>query len=220
MSFLAKIIIVLNFTGAIGSRAYTAASQDYRDRVLAEADRILNLANVTYHYGGRNLGTIKECDRCTRCLELKAPSKTSRLTTCDACRLCSLDCSNFVSLVFERAGMRAPYLTTLQMRNTDDQRLRARYRWLNLGPRSQRALRGDLLVYPGHVVIVERVQRPGYGDVVHATSGRELKGPGLGIQRHRNIAFDTYKGRLQKVLRHVDIMRQLTSRVSPRKRHD
>ena len=195
--------------------AFGGRSLPLRQKVLDEADRILNLANVSYVYGGRKLGAAAACDQCTSCLGEKKPSKENRLLSCPVCRECSLDCSNFVRLVFNRAGMKTPYLTTLQMREIGRKRLLKQYGWVDLGSKASRALPGDLLVYPGHVVIVERLLKPGVGDVVHATSGSEVRGPGHGIQRQTLIHFDRYKGPLQKVLRHKDLLSELRKKVRP-----
>ena len=206
--------ILLGLSATVSGLGQAMASDlPLRQKVIEEADRLLNLSNISYVYGGRQIGALDDCDQCTECLEQKQPSKDERFSQCQICHRCSLDCSNFVSLVFKRAGMRAPYLTTLQMRQSSDQRLRQSYSWINLGANSNRALPGDIIVYPGHVVILEKLHKPGIGDVVHATSGKEIRGPGLGIQRHRQVRLANYKGPLQKVLRHVGIMKELSQRL-------
>lgn len=193
-----------------------------RQRVLGEADRILNLANVSYVWGGQTLGSASSCDACTACLSRKQPHKNKRMDLCPICQQCSLDCSNFISLVFRQAGLRAPYLTTQSMRQETPRKLRENYGWIDLGQRVQRALPGDVLVYPGHAVIVETIHRPGIGDIIHTTSGREVKGPGQGVQRQTLVSLQDYRGPLQKVLRHEALqkeLRQILSSKRGRPRH-
>ncbi|SME97344.1 NlpC/P60 family protein [Pseudobacteriovorax antillogorgiicola] len=215
MTHYSSVFLVVAFM-LLPQNGLSGTKLPLRQSVLEEADRILNLANVSYVYGGKQLGHSSHCDACTSCLSEKVPQKNRRLEVCPVCRSCSLDCSHFVSLVFTQAGLRAPYLTTSQMRDLPTDTLRRRYGWVNLGNRASRALPGDLLVYPGHVVIVEKVIKPGTGHVVHATSGKEVRGPGQGIQRQTLVTFKTYKGPLQKVLRHESLLKELRRTLSPK----
>jgi len=66
-------------------------------------------------------------------------------------------------------------------------------------------LAGDLLVYRGHVVIVERVHESGVVDIIHATGGKDLKIPGQGIQRERFVRVANFRGPLLRILRHVKV---------------
>jgi hypothetical protein len=66
-------------------------------------------------------------------------------------------------------------------------------------------LAGDLLVYRGHVVIVERVHERGVADIIHATGGKDLKVPGQGIQRERFVRVANFRGPLLRILRHVKV---------------
>jgi hypothetical protein len=84
-----------------------------------------------------------------------------------------------------------------------------RYHLRDIGARVQRALPGDLLVYEGHVVLLERRLPQGRGDIIHVTSGRDLKGPGLGLQRERNVPLSGFRGPLQRILRHKDLVEEL-----------
>lgn len=92
----------------------------------------------------------------------------------------------------------------------------------DIGSDVKRALPGDLLVYHGHVVILERSYsfEGKRGDIIHATSGREIRGPAMGIQRARNVDLANFKGRLQRVLRHRDIwlLDNIIDKNKPKKR--
>jgi hypothetical protein len=65
-----------------------------------------------------------------------------------------------------------------------------------------------MLVYDGHVVILERIHpalKKGdgiRGDVIHATGGRDIKLPGQGIQRERFVEIAHLRGSLRRILRH------------------
>lgn len=192
------------------------AATPLRTSVLREANRILSYSNVSYVYGGSKLSSHDACDNCTACLTVNTPYKDKRFEVCPVCKSCSLDCSHFITLVFKRAGLKTSYLTTLQMRALADSELRKSYGWISLGARETRALPGDLLVYPGHVVMVEKVTRAGFGDIIHATSGKEVRGPGQGIQRQRSVNFKRYRGPLQRVLRHKELQKELRKNLSPR----
>lgn len=173
-----------------------------RQKVVETAQLWLDQYTISYAWGGSQLGDDEACQACNDCVSKLAPAPRQQLETCPVCRSCSLDCSHFVSLVFRDVGLTAPYLTTSMMRQLDDAALKRRFAWLSLGRRVERVLPGDLLVYDGHVVMVTAVQQPGQGDVIHVTSGRELRGPGKGLQRERSVEFDGFRGPVERVLRH------------------
>lgn len=180
-----------------------------RHEVLGQARHLLDNWSISYVMGGNKLGDVKDCEACNQCLGLKKPDKDSRLRACPTCASCSLDCSHFTYEVFKLAGLRATYLTTALMNTLGADALLKNYALVDVGSRSQRALPGDLLVYDGHVVMLEKKHASGLGDIIHVTSGRDLRGPGLGIQRERHVAIDHYRGPLLRVLRHVDLVREL-----------
>lgn len=177
-------------------------------RILAVADHLLEEAQVSYVYGGSKLGDGAACQQCNTCLEKKNPRPSLRLRVCPPCADCSLDCSHFTELVFNKAGAPYPYLPTASMLELSSEALRQRYQLLDLGSNAYGAGPGDLLVYDGHVVILERLH-PALqkgdglrGDVIHATGGRDIKLPGQGIQRERFVEIAHLRGPLRRVLRH------------------
>lgn len=183
-------------------------SMPIRDRVLQEADRLLEHGNISYVYGGRMVGHEGHCDSCTQCLDTKKPGPKERLSMCPICQFCSLDCSHFIALVYQRAGLKAPYLTTKQMLRKSTLELKKDYHWVDLGRDARRVLPGDILVYPGHVVMVESLSRQGVGQIIHSTSGKELKGAGQGIQRQSQVSFSEFKGSLLRILRHKVLLKE------------
>jgi transposase-like protein len=182
--------------------------------VLAAADTLLEQALVSYVYGGYQVGDGEVCKRCNSCLETARPAPAARLKLCPVCRDCSLDCSHFTELVYRQAGSPYPYLETARMLSLSAAELRRSYGLDVVGSDAATGLAqaqpGDLLVYKGHVVILERLQPPRAGvspavmkgDVVHATGGRDIKAPGQGIQRERFADLANFRGPLLRVLRH------------------
>lgn len=204
--------ILLATFGGISATALGAATSPLAQRRSAlalEAGRLLDEAQVSYVYGGHQLGDSIACSQCNSCLEAKRPVPAQRLQVCSACNSCSLDCSHFTALVYAQAAVPYPYLDTSLMLSLSPQVLRRRYQLLDLASDLRRAEVGDLLVYAGHVVILERIMAPTIGqeewrgDVVHATGGREIKGPGAGIQRARFADLAYFRGPLLRILRHV-----------------
>lgn len=176
--------------------------------IIKGAGRLLDESQVSYVYGGAKLGDGRSCEQCTMCLETKAPTSEQRLSLCPICRECSLDCSHFVALVFANASLAYPYLDTLTMVSLSAERLRALYGFVDLGTNIDQIQPGDLLVYSGHVVILEKRHRPVQdqpvyrGDVIHATGGRDIRLPGQGIQRERFVELTNFRGPLRRILRH------------------
>jgi hypothetical protein len=187
-----------------------------RARVLAEARELLETAAVSYVYGGRAVGEGPECEACNKCLGAFDPAPKQRLEKCPECGRCSIDCSHFSQLVFLKAGLRAPYLATSLMLELGAEPLAKNYSLIDLGTDIEAAMPGDLLVYNGHVVLLEKRESGTTGDIIHATSGREIKGPGMAIQRVRSAALQDFRGQLLRILRHESLAApRLQSRPSP-----
>jgi hypothetical protein len=184
-----------------------------RQSVLQVASKLLDEAQVSYVYGGHQLGDSASCESCNQCLTERHPAAAQRLKECTICR----DCSHFTSLVFGTAGLPYPYLETARMLSLSGASLQERYQLVDVGDEPRRAVPGDLLVYDGHVVLLERVHPPRVelgprtviqdtltrGDVVHATGGGAIRRPGEGIQRERFVDLGHFRGPLRRVLRHV-----------------
>ncbi len=181
---------------------------EVRERIRDVAGEILDQALVSYVYGGYQIGDSDDCKLCNECLAQKEPSPKARLKVCGMCSRCSLDCSHFAALVFTTAGLPYPYLDTKTMLALSGSELRKRYGLVDLDLRLQDAQAGDFLVYDGHMVILEKRhaevegQAVFRGDVVHATGGRVVRGPGEGIQRERFVSLEGFRGPLRRILRH------------------
>ncbi len=186
-----------------------AAPLPKRQEVLTQARGLLDNWSISYVMGGNKLGDVDDCEACNRCLASKKPSPEGRLKACPTCASCSLDCSHFVYEVFKLAGLPSSYITTALMNSLGPDALLKNYYLVDVGRRGQRALPGDLLVFDGHVVMLEKKHPNGTGDVIHVTSGKDLRGPGLGIQRERHVVIDQFRGPLLRVLRHVELVREL-----------
>jgi hypothetical protein len=174
----------------------------FQEKIRLAGDDMLENLEVSYVYGGSKVGDAGTCDDCNSCLEKKRPSPKLRFKECPSCHHCSLDCSHFVQLVFERAGLGFPYLTSLQMLELSSESLSKKYNLRAVEFLPDGLVVGDLLIYRGHVVIVERLHEAGVADIIHATGGKDIKEPGQGIQRERFIRVANFRGPLLRVLRH------------------
>lgn len=180
--------------------------------LVDSASELLETANVSYAMGGHKLGDEQACSDCNDCLSRVEPKPRQRFSKCPVCVQCSLDCSHFTQLVFTRAGFPYPYLPTASMLDLSSEALARKYDLVDAGARPASGpdvavvAIGDLLVYRGHVVLVEKIHGKGRGDIVHATGGKDVRGPGQGIQRERYIEFASFRGPLLRILRHKRLM--------------
>ena len=130
----------------------------------------------------------------------------TKIMRCPICAKCSLDCSHFIHHVFNQVGLHMPYLTTGQMLQLSPQRLQKVWHLVTM-PHQLRLIRPlDLLVYKGHVVMVETVARKGHGTIVHVTAGKDLRGPGIALQREHQVEFAHFRGPLRRILRHRNLI--------------
>ncbi len=184
--------------------AKTAKLPSRVEQVIQEAQKILERGDVSYIYGGHRDGSQSECGLCNICLLKEKPTSKERIKKCPECLKCGMDCSHFTAAVFRRAGLPSRYLTTETMINLHPSELFTKFHLKVID--SWQLKPGDLLVYRGHVVMVERVSDPRRVDIVHATGGKDLRGPGMGIQRERGVYFRDFRGPMLRVLRHKDLL--------------
>lgn len=208
MGSLGKIFLVFILSFALGGEAFSVVLPK-RDQVLKKAQGLLESWTISYVYGGNKLGDPKICQQCNACLDRHQSGPKERLRDCPICNDCSLDCSHYTFEVFKQAGLDATYLTTALMNDLPAPDLAKKYHLLDIGPSVDRAMPGDLLVYDGHVVLLEKKGKDGRGDVIHVTSGRDLRGPGNGIQRERQALLASFRGPVLRVLRHLDLAREM-----------
>jgi hypothetical protein len=178
-------------------------------RLITEASDLLDQALVSYVYGGYQVGDSDDCAQCNVCLSAKNPAPSRRLAECPMCARCSLDCTHFIARVYDLAGAHYPYIDTKTMLGLSARELKARYGLIDLGTDIAGADVGDILVYDGHAVLLERRHPPVEGaakyrgDVVHATGGGAIQRPGEGLQRERFVDLLHFRGlALRRILRH------------------
>ena len=185
--------------------ANAAESSDlsiYQEKIRVAGIDMLENLEVSYVFGGANLGDDKTCTGCNECLEKLQPAPKLRFKQCPICAQCSLDCSHFSQMVFERAGLTFPYITTSELLEMDPALLQKKYQLISLGTNVAQIIPGEMLVYRGHVVIVEAIHGMDSGDIIHATGGKDIRAPGQGIQRERFVRMSSFRGDLLKVVRH------------------
>lgn len=186
-------------------RAKPHSFQVYHQRVVTTVAQMMRNYAITYVYGGKQVHSVAACTACVQCLA--GDAEQSKIARCAACAECSLDCSHFIHQVFNQVGLAMPYLTTKQMLQLSPQSLQKTWHLVTM-PQQLRLIRPlDLLVYKGHVVMVEAVTGKGRGTVVHVTAGRELRGPGVALQRERQVEFAHFRGSLRRILRHRRLIR-------------
>jgi len=201
-----NILILLIFLAT--TLVAEASVEAYQEKIRAAGDDMLENLEVSYVYGGSKIGAVNECDSCNQCLEKNRPAPKLRFKECPTCQRCSLDCSHFVQLVFARAGLEFPYLTSSQMLELSPEVLRRKYNLLPISVAPGGVMAGDLLVYRGHVVIVERTRDLGVADIIHATGGKDIREPGQGIQRERFVRIENFRGPLLRIIRHLKLSQE------------
>lgn len=209
-NLLCKALILLIIFGS--ARTIAGDLDALQAKVRSAGEDMLDNLEVSYVYGGSKVGDEKTCAQCNSCLEDKRPAPKLRLKLCPTCLHCSLDCSHFVQLVFSRAGLGFPYLTSSQMLRLSSPDLVKTYGLMPVALRVESIIAGDLLVYDGHVVIVEKIREAGVADIIHATGGKDIREPGQGIQRERFVRVAHFRGELLRVLRHVKVNSALSAK--------
>ncbi len=206
------LLLILIFNVFNGMPVAASDLSNYQDKLRAAGANMLENLEVSYVYGGAKLGDEKTCDLCNECLDTKKPSPKLRFKNCPVCSQCSIDCSHFAQIVFARAGLDFPYITTTQILELAPEVLEKKYKLRLLGTNVQQIIPGDMLIYRGHVTIVESVLASDSGDIIHATGGKDIRLPGQGIQRERFVRFSTFRGDLLNIVRHSKLD-QLNSNV-------
>ena len=114
--------------------------------------------------------------------------------------------------MFKNAGLQTNYLTTAAMRSFSKKRLLNDFNWVDLGAKASRAMPGDLAVYPGHVVMIMKVDaNNNSADIIHVTSGRDIKKP-VKPYRLSMVSISKISEALQRLLRHKDIYAEYRSK--------
>ena len=195
--------IALVAVPSLGGAAAPSAS--VREKLLANAAQLLDEANISYAYGGNKFGYGQLCELCNACIRQFKPSSRQQLAKCPICRHCSLDCTHFIHTLFQRTGIEFPYLTSSLMADLSSDKLLKLYGFYDAGFDVDAARGGDILVYEGHAVILEKNRHQGRGDIIHVTSGRDIRLAGQAIQRERFADLGYFRGPLRRILRHMSL---------------
>ena len=185
--------------------AFPATPSALREKLLANAAQLLDEASISYAYGGSQFGYGQLCELCNACIHRIKPSSKQQLAQCPICRQCSLDCTHFIHTLFQRTGIDFPYLTSALMADLPPEKLLKSYGFYDLGLDVDAARGGDILVYGGHAVILEKNRHDGRGDIIHVTSGRDIRLAGQAIQRERFVYLAEFRGSLRRILRHTSL---------------
>lgn len=206
------IMIMLHFTLLSNYSYVYAQNQDFEvyleleRQILIEAETLLKDSPTPYKKGGKTL-KAKKCEDCSECLLQKKPSKAKQLCG-KICQSCGVDCSNFTKFVYNQVGLDYPYLSSAEMIHISKRNLYIKYGLVDLGKNLDEARPGDLLVYKGHVAILERMLERKRGDIIHAASTRTYRKTGNGIHRRKNANLANLRGPLVKILRHYKLAYQ------------
>lgn len=170
--------------------------------IISTAEYLMDEWEISYVYGGNKLENPALCKKCSLCLA-KKKSMVSRKSRhfCPICSACSLDCTHFIQLVYRNAGLNMRYIDTRTMLKSSEKSLLKKFLLVTIAD-LQDSIPGDILVYTGHAVILERIEDGGYGDIIHVTAGKDIKQPGQGVQKERKVYLSRFRGHLKKILRH------------------
>jgi cell wall-associated NlpC family hydrolase len=180
------------------------AGESVRWRLQDVMEHYRSFTFVPYVWGGDKIGSPSECMACRSCIEDHKHLRVERrLKACSACQSCGIDCSHFVNRVYKDAGLAYQYLTTRDLRRTPARKLREKFGLVDIGRDVRKALPGDILLHPKHVVLVLEVREPGRGDILHVSRSIESDGRVGGVEVAENQDLRGFRGRILKILRHV-----------------
>lgn len=202
-----RVLILLGLVvGLPFSQQILAKKSILQRKVLSTAEFVLQKLGVSYQYGGNSVRSMQDCYDCLECTNRQKKPLVSR--ECTTCKYCSLDCSHFVQFIYQKSGLNFPYITSKGMLETSSLKLQKNYHLIHMGRFISQAQEADLLVFSGHVVLLESLNSNGKATIIHATRGQDIKGAGLGIQRVRNIHLNRYFGKpVRRVLRHEQLIK-------------
>jgi hypothetical protein len=179
--------------------------ESVRWRLQDAMERYRSLTYVPYVWGGDKIGTPSECRQCRSCIESRRHLRVERrLKACSACQSCGIDCSHFVNRVYRDAGLPYSYLTTRDFQRSSARKLREKFGLVDVGRDVRLARPGDILLHPKHVVLLLELRGPGRGDILHVSRSIEADGRVGGVEVAENQDLRGFRGRLIKILRHVD----------------
>jgi len=180
-----------------------ADALDLQGKLIYLAEKYAEMTHVPYVWGGGKIGDIATCNECRECASKKGVGLRSRMKACKACRSCGMDCSHFVNLMYNEAGLVYPYASSLELIRQSHRGLEEHYNLVNVGADLALAQPGDLLVYRRHIGMLVRKYSDTHGDFVHSTRFRpgDRRQVG-GFRMDVNRDLKKYRGKLLKILRH------------------
>ncbi len=179
--------------------------------LLRTAERLGELSYVPYVWGGNSIGNEQQCQECRACREETSHLPSSRSASiCSVCEQCGMDCSHFVHRIFSDAGLEYPYMATEKLRHMSRTSLRS-LNLVDIGRDLRKALPGDLLLQPSHVVMLLAKTGAARGDVIHVN--RSFKhGEVGGIEILRDTELNRLSARVVRILRHAALVRPDTEK--------
>ncbi len=160
---------------------------------------------VPYVWGGGRVGPRKSCYRCSQCIKKYRVDVRDRLSACDECRRCGIDCSHFVNRVYRESGLSYPYATTFELSRLNSKRVLEYYDLFNVGTDISHAQPGDLVLYKRHIIMIVEIHSDLTIDFVHVTRfGDRYKHGGIRYEKRKNV--ESMRGGLVKILRHRDLI--------------
>ncbi len=201
---LAVPSVLSGVTGAMIDRF----TEPLRDRLLAVAAKFGEQTYVPYVWGGNAMGDPKSCSECRACMASKKRVRVERRARgCAACRQCGMDCSHFVTRVYNDAGIKMPYASTNTLNHMSKQDLRDRFGLVDIGRQLSTAKPGDLLLHDRHITLLLKLRSDSYGDVLHASrSNKKGRIGGVEVAVDKNLL--RFRGRLRKILRPLELDRE------------
>jgi hypothetical protein len=190
-------------SGLTLSKIGPEVSSEPEKRIIKAALQTARLGYVPYVYGGKRLGSPKDCYQCSSCIrsrKLKKDGTFERMAECGSCRKCGLDCSNFVNKVFETAGFEFPFVDTAHLGSASLIKLHRAYNLLDMGRSLHGLSPGDLVLQSSHVILIVAVNGEKV-DYVHSSSYSANSDIG-GVQIVRNVPKVLLQRSVVKVLRH------------------
>ena len=176
-----------------------------KDRLELLGEAAEKLRDVPYIWGGSKVGSLEQCQACRECVAKKKVPLARRLQKCRPCQQCGLDCSHFVSRLFEIVGLDFPYASTRELRRASASALKRYHQLISIPVDLKAVQAGDLILYAKHVVLVLKGYGDGRADFIHASRFRKGDRNKLGgLELERGKFLHRMRGPVKRILRHIE----------------
>lgn len=210
---------ILTFIVGLSLSASPASAEEFvelQNALVDVAKTYASMDHIPYVWGGSSIGSEEVCQACRSCVQEKKVSLTRRLSRCTPCRKCGMDCSHFITRVFQDVGIDFRYASSSVLGRQDKPGLLHHYGLIDVGLDLSLAQPGDILVYPRHVVLLVQVNDATRGDIIHSTRFRQGDRMSLGgIRYDQNINLKNHRGKLRRILRHQRLFKNHLEFVKP-----